>query len=90
MKMRLFLSNIPYEAEERDLRDFFVEAGYLPSSVKLGKDRDTGNSRGFAFIDIESSKEGLRAIQDLDGQDFMGRRLNVQQARESRSYRGAA
>lgn len=77
--MRLYVANINYEATEGDLRDFFLKAGYIPSSVRICMDRDTGKPRGFAFVEM---REGVRrAIEDLNGQEFMGRALVVQEAK---------
>jgi len=80
----LFVSCINYEATEEDIRGFFVEGGYMPQSVRLAKDR--GSSRGFAFLEFKDRDLGLSAIADMDGQELMGRRLNVREA-DDRSSR---
>jgi RNA recognition motif-containing protein len=76
--MRLYVCNVHYDATEDDLRAFFIDGGYLPSAVKIMTDRQTGDSRGFAFLDI--AEDGQKAIEDMDDQKFMGRRLKVKEA----------
>jgi RNA recognition motif-containing protein len=76
--MRLFVANINYDATEADLRDFFVAGGYIPSSVRICLDRDTQRPRGFAFVEMQESWR--QAIEDMNGQEFMGRDLAVREA----------
>lgn len=86
--MRLFVSNISFSAGSEQVRDFFRERGHPAAEVTLCTDRGTGASRGFAFIEMETAAAGRQAIAALDGQEFMDRRLNVQEARErERRYR---
>lgn len=79
--MRLFVSNINFEASESDVHDLFVEGGHLPVKVKLGTDRATGAPRGFAFVTMPDAAAAREAMSDMDGQVLMGRRINVQEAR---------
>jgi RNA recognition motif-containing protein len=74
---KLFVSNIAFAAVESDLREFFSEAGYPPSSLKLILDRQTGQSKGYAFVEVQN---GPGAIASLHARQFMGLRLRVQEA----------
>ena len=76
--MRLFVSNFPYDVEESDLRDFFLRGGYVTGDVKIIADRDTGQSRGFGFVEIP--EDGAKAIEDLNGQCLRGRKLHINEA----------
>ena len=78
--MRLYVSNIDYSATESDVREVFRDAGYIAEEVKLMRDQSDGRSRGFAFVELAANADGQAAIKDLDGEELMGRRLNVQQA----------
>ncbi len=83
----LFVSCIDKQASEGDIRSFFVEGGYEPNSTRLAM--DGYQSRGFAFLEFQDREFGLKAIGDMDGQEFMGRRLNVRESVESKSQRYA-
>jgi len=72
----IYVGNINYQATEEDLKNVFSEYGEV-TSVKIINDRETGRSKGFGFVEMESEK----AIEELDGQEFQGRRLRVNEAR---------
>ncbi len=74
--MRLFVGNLPYETTERELRDLF--ASYACNDATIVFDPATGLSRGFGYVWAADEK----AIADLDGQPFNGRKLHVERARE--------
>lgn len=76
--MRLFVSNIPYQTDEEELRALFVASGFFPGEVKIILDRDTGQSRGFAFLELEEC--GSQAIKALHGAKLNGRALVVREA----------
>ena len=78
---KLYIGNLPFQATEEELRNWFQEAGANVASVSLVTDKFTGQSRGFAFVEIGNDEEASRAIQTLNGQDFMGRNLTVNEAR---------
>jgi cold-inducible RNA-binding protein len=81
--MRLFVSNIDYLTGAEDLREWFETHGYSAQpgdGVKIIKDRDTGQSRGFGFVELGDHLDGEKAIKDLDGQLLDGRRLNIREA----------
>ncbi len=79
MAQKIYVGNLPYEAEEASVRDLFATHGEV-ISVALPTDRETGRPRGFGFIEM-SSEDATKAIQALDGTDFGGRSLNVNEAR---------
>jgi cold-inducible RNA-binding protein len=78
---KLYVGNLPFQATEEDISNWFNQAGATGASVSLVKDRDTGQARGFAFVEINNDEEAARAIQTLNGQDFMGRNVVVNEAR---------
>jgi RNA recognition motif-containing protein len=82
--VRLFVSNIAFQASEGDLRELFTKGGYAPEpggdDVKIILDRDTGESRGFGFIELSDELGEIATIQAMDGTHFMGRRINVRRA----------
>ena len=78
--MNIYVGNLPYSLTEQDLEEAFSEFGAV-SSVKIVLDRDTGRSKGFAFVEMDDDGEGDEAIQNLNDQDFGGRRLKVNVAR---------
>lgn len=78
--MRLFVGNIGYGATDQDVADFFKEAGVTVRTVKLIRDRETGDSRGFCFVEVDGEAEA--AIEKTDGVLMRGRPLKVQAAKE--------
>lgn len=80
MGTRLYVGNLSFSATEDELREHFSQAG-IPGSVAIVKDRATGRSRGFAFVEMGSEGEARKAIDDLDGKDFKGRPLRIDEAR---------
>jgi RNA recognition motif-containing protein len=80
MAKKLYVGNLPFSASEDDIRDLFSTYGEV-NSVSLITDRETGRLRGFGFVEMDD--EGAReAIQSLDGKDFQGRNLKVNEAQE--------
>lgn len=80
MSVRLFVGNLPYEANEAELRQHFSAVGPL-ASVFLPVDRETGRPRGFAFVEFADPAVATTAIQRLNNQPFKGRPLSVSEAR---------
>jgi RNA recognition motif-containing protein len=80
MENKLYVGNLAYSTTEDDLRSLFVEAGTI-SSVALIKDRHTGKSKGFAFIEMSSQAEAQKAINMFNGQALNDRELTVSIAR---------
>jgi len=79
LAQRIYIGNLPYEAEESEVEKLFSTYGEV-LSVALPTDRETGRARGFGFIEM-STEDASKAISALDGSDFGGRRLNVNEAR---------
>ena len=89
MSIRLYVGNLPFSVSEQDLEDLFSRSGQV-ESTNIVTDRDTGRSRGFAFVEMGSREEADNAIQALNGFEIAGRALTVNEARpkENRSPRG--
>jgi RNA recognition motif-containing protein len=80
METKLYVGNLSYSASEEELKDLFAQAGEV-SSVTLIKDRDTGRSRGFAFVEMSSQVEAENAISMFNGYTMDNRQLTVNIAR---------
>ncbi|MCG8420335.1 MAG: RNA-binding protein [Proteobacteria bacterium] len=80
--MRLYVGNLTYDADEESLRELFGQDGRTVVSASIITDRETGRSRGFGFVEMGSPADGEAAISALDGHDFGGRPLRVNEARE--------
>ncbi|HTB91380.1 MAG TPA: hypothetical protein VK728_01030 [Candidatus Sulfotelmatobacter sp.] len=78
---KLYVGNLPFSASEEQLQEWFGQVGVNPSAINLIRDRFTGQSRGFAFIEITNDEEADRAVANLNGQNFGGRNLVVNEAR---------
>ena len=78
---KLYIGNLPFSATEEQLNEWFSQIGVTPSGVNLIRDRFTGQSRGFAFVEITNDEEADRAVTSLNGQNFAGRNLVVNEAR---------
>ncbi len=89
MGNKLYVGGLPYSTTEDALEQLFSEHGTV-ESAKVITDRDTGRSRGFGFVEMESSAEAQAAISALNGTDLDGRTLTVNEAkpRENRSGGG--
>ena len=85
MIKKLFVGNLPFSADEQQIRELFEQGGRTVTDVKLITDRDTGRPRGFGFVEMGSPEDADGAVRDLNGQDFGGRRLTVNEARERNS-----
>ena len=79
--MDIYVGNLSYEIEESTIRELFTPHGNV-SGVKLLTDRETGRSRGIAFVTMDDFKEAQAAIKALDGEELSGRPMKVNQARE--------
>ncbi len=80
MGTRLFIGNLSFNATEDDLRALLSEGGRTVKDVHIASDRETGRPRGFAFAEMGNETEAQAAIKALDGQEFDGRRLRVNEA----------
>jgi RNA recognition motif-containing protein len=79
--MRLYVGNLPFQATDSDVRDFFARAGVPVDNVTLMRDRVSGEPRGFGFVEVSDRAAAERAIEVCNGMDFMGRSLVVNEAR---------
>lgn len=79
--MKLFVANIARECSEEELNAAFSECGEV-KSLKIIKDRDTGQSRGFGFVEMGSREAGEKAMKELHEKEIHGRALVVNEARE--------
>ncbi len=80
METKLYVGNLSYSTTEDDIRSLFGQAGTV-ASVALIKDRDTGQSKGFAFVEMSSQAEAEKAIQTFNGYMMANRPLKVNMAR---------
>jgi RNA recognition motif-containing protein len=87
MENKLYVGNLSYGTTEDDLRSLFAEAGTI-SSIALIKDRETGRSKGFAFIEMSSQAEAETAISMFNGKVLNERELTVNIARPRRERGG--
>ncbi len=82
MGKRLYVGNLPYSTSEQDLHDLFSGTGHEVAEAKLVMDRESGRPRGFAFVEMATDAGAENAISNLNGKDFQGRTLTVNEARE--------
>jgi RNA recognition motif-containing protein len=88
MSIKLYVGNLPYEMTEDQLRELFTEAGQV-ASAKIITDRQTGQPRGFGFVEMETKADGQKAISMLNGKNIEGRALAVNEARpQQKSFGG--
>ncbi len=78
--MTIYIGNLSYKATEEDLKSVFEDYGAV-KRVVLPSDRETGRMRGFAFVEMSDDASEDKAIENLDGADWMGRTLKVNKAR---------
>ncbi|CAG0950408.1 hypothetical protein PHYC_00169 [Phycisphaerales bacterium] len=77
---KLYVGNLPYSTNDQDLRSLFETKGQV-SAAQVAVDRETGRSRGFGFVEMPNDGEATVAIETLNGADFGGRPLVVNEAR---------
>ena len=89
METKLYVGNLSYNTTDEDLRELFAQAGTV-KSVTVMRDRDTGRSRGFAFVEMDSNEEATKAISLFNEREFQDRSLtvNIARPREERSGGG--
>lgn len=92
MSKKLYVGNLPYSATDQTLTDAFSECGSV-QSAKVVMDRDSGRSKGFAFVEMSTDAEAANAISRFNGANLEGRAINVSEAkpqapREDRGGRG--
>ena len=85
--MKIYVGNLSYEVTEEDLRLALEQFGQVESATII-KDKYSGQSKGFGFVEMASKAEGQSAIDGLNGQELKGRALNVNEARPRTEIRG--
>lgn len=78
--MTIYVGNLSYEVTENDLEQLFAEYGSV-EKVNVIKDRDTGTSKGFGFVEMDRQADAEQAIKELNGSSVKGREIKVNQAR---------
>ncbi len=87
MGKRLFVGNLSWDTQEDDLITAFEKDGRSVASASIITDRDTGKSRGFAFVEMANDSDAQSAIKAMDGVELVGREIRVNEA-EERQQRG--
>jgi RNA recognition motif-containing protein len=85
--MKLYVGNLSFDTTTQDLEQVFGEVGTV-ESTNIIEDRDTGRSRGFAFVEMSSQEEGQNAISQLNGREVDGRELKVNEAKPQEKRSG--
>ena len=90
MNNKLYIGNLPFSAKEESLSKFFSDCGTV-LSAKIITDRETGRSKGFAFVEMSSADEADQAVSKFDGVEFEGRNIRVNiakpQEKKDRGFR---
>lgn len=86
--MSIYVGNLSYDVTQEELNSVFAEYGAV-KRVHLPKDRETGRSRGFGFVEMNTEEEEETAINALDGADWMGRQMKVNKARPRENKGGS-
>jgi len=82
--MNIYVGNLNYKISSDDLRDLFEEFGTVNSAIVI-TDRETRRSKGFGFVEMDNDEEAQEAIDELDGAEYEGRTIKVNQARPKKS-----
>lgn len=80
MGKKLYVGNLPFNVDQQSLIDAFAQVGTVESATVI-TDRETGRSKGFGFVEMSSDAEAAEAINRLNGTDFGGRSITVNEAR---------
>ncbi|HEV8428907.1 MAG TPA: RNA-binding protein [Pyrinomonadaceae bacterium] len=86
MAKKLYVGNLAFQTTSQDLQELFAQAGTV-ASASVVEDRDTGRSRGFAFVEMSTDEEAAAAIEQFNGKEVGGRMLKVNEA-QPRENRG--
>ena len=86
MASKLYVGGLAYSVTEQELEAFFAEIGKVTSSAVI-KDRDSGQSKGFGFIEMENDADAKKAIEELNGKDLKGSSIMVSEARPQEDRR---
>ena len=85
---KLYVGSLPFSMTDDTLLQLFIANGYKPVSARVIIDRQTGQSRGFGFAELGLGDDAAKAIRELDGMNFEGRTLQVNEARPQESRGG--
>jgi len=85
MAKKIYVGNLSFRTDESELSELFAQYGEVVSASIIS-DRETGRSRGFAFVEMSDDAKALEAIEALNNKDFEGRPLNVSEARPRKDY----
>ena len=88
MSRKLYVGNLPYQTEERELQELFGQFGSV-DSVRVMRDMATGRARGFAFVEMATDDEAQTAAAKLNGHELGGRALTVNEARPKPEHAGS-
>lgn len=80
MSMKLYVGNLSFQTSSFDLEELFAGIGTVESATVV-EDRETGRSRGFGFVEMANQEDGEKAIAELNGTDFAGREIKVNEAK---------
>lgn len=86
MAMKLYVGGLAYSVTDKELEEYFAAQGKVVSAVVI-KDRDSGQSKGFGFVEMEVDEEAQKAISELNGKELSGRSIIVNQARPQEDRR---
>lgn len=86
MAKKLYVGGLAYSVTEQELEAFFATMGKIVSTAVI-KDRETGQSKGFGFVEMEDDTEALNAIKELNGKELSGRSIMVNEARPQEERR---
>jgi RNA recognition motif-containing protein len=87
MSKKLYVGNLAFQTTSQDLQELFAQAGTVESASVI-EDRDTGQSKGFAFVEMSTEEEAAAAIEQFNGREVAGRMLKVNEARPRESRGG--
>ena len=87
MGRKLYVGNLPYSADQQSLEKTFSQCGTV-DSVNVITDRDTGQSKGFAFVEMSRDSEAQKAIQEFNGTSLDGREIKVNEAKPQEKRSG--
>lgn len=86
MASKLYVGGLAYSVSDKELEDLFAELGKVVSAVVI-KDRDSGQSKGFGFVEMETAEDAQKAIKELNGKELSGRAIMVNEARPQEDRR---
>jgi len=89
MSTKLYVGNLTFQTTSQDLQELFTQAGTV-ESANVVEDRDTGRSRGFAFVEMSTKEEATSAIEQFNGKELGGRALKVNEAKPRENRGGGS